>query len=165
MSEATDLQRLIENLSFASDEDLIRIINVDYGAYRDEALAVARAEMRRRGYQVNRAGWVKLSRNQQKQLKSGARHQQMATAAAQADAKEVEKLAQKPTTLKCSRCGCPLTYSGTRRLHVQTDLSVLGELGEMYKSGANQFLDAYTCNSCGHVELFADGVGEEHRPQ
>jgi hypothetical protein len=147
-----------------SDEELTRIINVDYGVYREAALAVARAEMKRRGYRVNGAGRVKLSRRQKKQLASQGESSQSVTAAARAAASEGEKLAQKPTAVKCSRCGCPLTYSGTRKLHQETDMGVLGELGEMYKSGAHQFLDTYTCNSCGHVELFADGVGEENRP-
>jgi hypothetical protein len=42
---------------------------------------------------------------------------------------------------------------------------VLGELGEMYKSGAHSFLDVYVCGQCGHAEFFVDGIGEQYRPQ
>jgi hypothetical protein len=164
MSEANDLQRLIENLSFVSDEELIRIINVDGEQYRAEALAVARAEMKRRGYRINGEGRVRLSRRRKKKGESQAQPAQSEQAAATPGGAINVTLALKPTSVNCMRCGSPLSYSGTRKLHQETDMSVLGELGEMYKTGAHQFLDAYTCNNCGHVELFADGIGDAQRP-
>lgn len=164
MSEVRDLQRIIENLSFASDEELIRILNVERGQYREEALAVARAEMKRRGYRIDGSGRVRPGRRGKKKTGSHAVAEQAAAVASTPEAAVDEKLVQKPNVVRCTRCSRPMTYSGTRKLHQETDMSVLGELGEMYKSGAPQFLDAYTCNYCGHVELFADGIGEAQRP-
>jgi hypothetical protein len=64
--------------------------------------------------------------------------------------------------LRCLRCQTPLEHLGTKRFHEGTNWGFLGELGEIFVK-REQF-DVYMCPRCGHVELFVDGVGEEHRP-
>jgi hypothetical protein len=54
-----------ESVSQMSDEELLRVVSVDAGQYRPEALALAKAEMARRGLatdnQVNRIKCVKCA--------------------------------------------------------------------------------------------------------
>jgi hypothetical protein len=143
IGEPTDPERLAEQFAALSDDELVDMINIHPQQYRGDALAIARAEMVKRGYHLSRKGKV---------IKP---------------AKEVEKheaAAQPPGTLLCSRCKSALEYAGTRRLNDDKEMSVLGELGEMYKNGAHEFLDVYICRKCGHVDLFVDGIGEDSRP-
>jgi hypothetical protein len=63
--------------------------------------------------------------------------------------------------LKCLRCSHDLEHLGTKRFHEGTNWGLLGEIGEIFVK-REQF-DVYACGRCGHVELFVDGVGEEHR--
>jgi hypothetical protein len=66
------------------------------------------------------------------------------------------------TTIKCLRCQTRLEHLGTKRFHEGSNWGVLGELGEIFVK-REQF-DMFVCPRCGHVELFVDGVGEDHRP-
>jgi len=143
IADPNDPQRLAERYSALSDDELLDMINIHPQQHRGDALAVARAEMVKRGYHLSRKGKViKLP-------------------------KELEKndpATQPPRTLLCPRCKSELEYAGTRRLNDDKEMSVLGELGEMYKNGAHEFLDVYLCRKCGHVDLFVDGIGEDSRP-
>lgn len=143
IGEPKDPERLAEQFTALSDDELVDMINIHPQQYRGDALAIARAELVKRGYHLSRKGKV---------IKP---------------AKEPEKpeaAAQPPGTLLCSRCKSELEYAGTRRLNDDKEMSVLGELGEMYKNGAHEFLDVYICRKCGHVDLFVDGIGEDSRP-
>ena len=66
-------------------------------------------------------------------------------------------------SIKCLRCQADLEHLGTKRFHEGRNWGVLGELGELFVK-RDQF-DAYVCRRCGKLELFVDGVGEEHRAQ
>ena len=66
------------------------------------------------------------------------------------------------THLSCPRCNVPLTYAGTKSFHEGARWGVLGELGELFVN--KEKFDVYYCPSCGKVEFFVDGVGEQHRP-
>jgi hypothetical protein len=65
------------------------------------------------------------------------------------------------TRLACLRCDTELDHLGTKRFHEGTNWGLLGELGELFVR-REQF-DVYMCPRCGRVELFVDGVGEQHR--
>ena len=144
MADPNDPQRLAERFSALSDDELLEMVNVHPQQYRGDALAIARAELVKRGYHLSRKGKViKLPKEQ-------GEHEQAA--------------AQPPAPPLCSRCKTEMEYAGTRRLNDEKDMSVLGELGEMYKNGAHEFLDVYICRKCGHVDLFVDGIGEDSRP-
>ena len=147
-----ELIELVEKLSSLSDDELIRAINNDYASYRSEALTIARLVMKRRGYSFSRKGYVIDNRK-------------TPPPASEAGGKErAEELNKLLTTINCPRCQTKLDYVGTRRLKEERSIAALGELGEMYKSGAHEFLDVYTCGRCGHVEFFVDGLGDELRP-
>src|SRR5436309_9468717 len=134
-----DPQRLAERFAALSDDELVDMINIHPQQYRAEALAIARAEMVKRGYHLSRKGKViKVTKDQEK---------------------HDEAAAQPPHAPLCSRCKTEMEYAGTRRLNDDKEMSVLGELGEMYKNGAHEFLDVYICRKCGHVDLFVDGIG------
>jgi hypothetical protein len=141
-----DPKSLIESLAVLPDDDLITMINVHPGQYHEDALTIARAEMVRRGYHLSKGVVVTSKKNVAKPDKAAS------------------PVVQNPHSPVCPRCLLDLEYVGTRRLNDEKEMSVLGVLGEMYKSGAHEFLDVYTCRRCGHVELFVDGVGEEFRP-
>jgi hypothetical protein len=156
-----ELIQLLEKVSGLPDDDLIRMVNVDFSNYRPEALSLARAVMSKRGFTVDKKGRISGS------PKSRARKRQSKPVGDPLPPKpealpaELNRLLEE---LLCSRCDTPLEYVGTRRLHEDKSLAVLAELGDMFKSGAPEFLDVYICRHCGRVDLFVDGVGEEFRP-
>lgn len=147
ISDPKDPESLIDSLAARSDDELMDMINIYSAHYRADALALARAEMVRRGYHVSRKGKVIKPEGSQEKRDEAA-----------------PPVATKPSPPSCPRCHTALEYVGTRRLHEDKEMSVLGELGEMFKDGAHEFLDVYICRKCGHVELFVDGIGEEFRP-
>ena len=151
-----ELIQLVEKLSSLSDDDLIRMINNDHDSYRSEALTIAKLVMKRRGFSFSRKGYVIDNRKTQSPASEGEPSE-----STKEHAKELNKLL---TTINCPRCQTKLDYVGTRRLNEERSIAALGELGEMYKSGAHEFLDVYTCGRCGHVEFFVDGLGDELRP-
>ncbi|MBK8974659.1 MAG: hypothetical protein IPM29_01920 [Planctomycetes bacterium] len=64
----------------------------------------------------------------------------------------------------CLRCEARLEYLGTRQFHVgggRLDFW-LGDLGELFV-GRERY-DVYMCRTCGKIEFFVDGVGEQWRP-
>ncbi|HLG16296.1 MAG TPA: hypothetical protein VJH03_17585 [Blastocatellia bacterium] len=150
--EIQDLQALTERAATLSDDELFNMINVDYERYRPESLAIAREEMLKRGYKISRRGKVTARRKTGQQSDGATRPG------------EETQPRQEPKQLLCQRCRIRLEYVGTRRMHEDKALSVLGELGEMFKKGAHEFLDVYVCRRCGRVELFVDGIGDELRP-
>lgn len=145
--EHQDLQDLTERASTLSDDELFNMINIDFRQYRPEALAIARDEMAKRGYQISKKGKITTRKKGQKELDE-----------------RPTQLVPEPSPPLCQHCKMELEYVGTRRLHEEKSLSVLGELGEMFKEGAHEFLDVYVCRRCGRVELFVDGIGDELRP-
>ena len=147
MGDPTDPQSLAESLAVRSDEDLIDMINIHSQEYRPDALVIARAELLKRGYHISKKGKVTNPQKAQEKPTEGA-----------------AAVARKPDSPLCPRCRTELEYVGTRRLNDDKEMSVLGELGEMFKTGAHEFLDVYVCRKCGHVDLFVDGIGEEFRP-
>jgi len=54
---------------------------------------------------------------------------------------------------------------GTKKFHEGTRgwAFFLGELGELFVN--REHFDVYVCPTCGRVELFVDGIGEEFRPR
>ena len=149
-----ELVQLLEKLCNLPDDDLIKMVNRDSTNYRSEALALARIVMKRRGYNLSRKG--NIIENSRKQTEPD-----LQDASGKEPVAELNKLL---IVIYCPRCNAKLDYVGTRRLNEEKTLGVLGELGQMYKDGAHEFLDVYTCNHCGHVEFFVDGVGDELRP-
>ena len=147
IGDPTDPKNLAENLAVLSDDDLIDMINVHFQQYRPDALIIARAELVKRGYHISKKGKVTNPQKAEEKPHEG-----------------VAPAAQNPTLPLCPRCKTELEYVGTRRLNDDKEMSVLGELGEMFKNGAHEFLDVYICRKCGHVDLFVDGIGEEFRP-
>jgi hypothetical protein len=145
--EQEQSQYLSEKFSALSDDELFNIINVDSHQYRPEALAIAKAELSKRGYHVSKKGKVK-------DRKKGAAKPSKASG-------QTNKIAG---PLKCRRCSAELDYVGTRRLHEEKSSAVLAELGEMFKHGAPEMLDVYICRKCGSVEMYVDGIGEGLRP-
>jgi uncharacterized protein YbaR (Trm112 family) len=71
--------------------------------------------------------------------------------------------ANRPTHLvMCPRCNGPLTYAGTKQFHEGTRFwDFMGGLFELLKN--RQAFDLYVCSTCGRVEFFVDGIGEELR--
>lgn len=67
-------------------------------------------------------------------------------------------------TLNCIRCNTPMRFFGTKRFHEGTRQFGfwLGDLGELFVN--REAFDVYACPRCGKVELFVDGLGEDHRP-
>ena len=147
IGDPTDPKNLAENLAALSDDDLIDMINIHFQQYRQDALIIARAELVKRGYHISKKGKVTNPQKAEEKPNEGA-----------------APAAQKPALPLCPRCKTALEYVGTRRLNDDKEMSVLGELGEMFKNGAHEFLDVYICRKCGHVDLFVDGIGEEFRP-
>jgi uncharacterized protein YbaR (Trm112 family) len=160
-----DLVRLLEQISSLSDDELRRMVSVDYASYRQEAIAFAEIVMAKRGFTVSKK--VKASNNRKAAATKQKELRDANDAPLQGEAKEGVKPAELNRAIKplaCPRCNAELNYVGTRQLHEEKNLSVLGELGEMFKNGAQEFLDIYTCKKCGRVELFVDGLGEDSRP-
>ena len=152
-----ELVQLLEKLCDLPDEDLIKMVNHDSADYRSEVLALARIVIKRRGYNLSKKG--KIIESSPKQTEPDDAPVQDAGAK-----KPVEELNKLLLVIYCPRCNAKLSYAGTRRLNEEKTLGVLGELGQMYKDGAHEFLDVYTCGHCGHVEFFVDGLGDELRP-
>ena len=156
-----ELVKLLEQISSLPDDDLKRMIYQDSKSYRSEAIAFAKVVMAKRGYTSTKKR--KASENRRATAPK-LKEQPSAPASLQ---KEGGSLAESNIVVRsvaCLRCNTELKYVGTRRLHEEKSMSILGELGEMFKNGAQEFLDVCICQKCGHAELFADGVGEDSRP-
>lgn len=67
------------------------------------------------------------------------------------------------TTPRCTSCNIALTFAGTKRFHEGTRWGVLGEVGELFVN--KEKFDVYYCPTCGKVDFFVDGIGEDRRPQ
>jgi len=160
-----ELIQLLERLSDLPDDDLIRIINHDSADYRPEVIALARVLMVRRGYSVTKKGMVAGKGQAHAQKSNQSQPEAPPSEGGGGQGPDHPELNRGLIQIKCVRCKGKLDYVGTRRLHEDKSLSVLGELGEMYKEGPSEFLDVYVCSKCGHAELFADGIGEDLRPQ
>jgi len=68
-----------------------------------------------------------------------------------------------PRAIVCPRCNVAKAYLGTKRFHEGRRWGLLGDLGELFVN--KETFDVYACPSCGSVEFFVDGVGEQMRPQ
>ena len=153
-----ELVQLLEKLCDMPDDELIKMVNHDSADYRSDALGLARIVMKRRGYSLNKKGNIVASKNTES---PDAVSSQPIRAGGEGQTAELNKLL---IMIYCPRCNAKLDYAGTRRLNEEKSIAVLGELGEMYRTGAHEFLDVYTCQHCGHVEFFVDGLGDELRP-
>ena len=157
-----ELVQLLEQLCDLPDDNLIKMVNQDSAKYRPETIAFAKIVMKRRGYSLSKKGnLIENKKTESSESKNKQPEAALQTAGGEAQAAELNKLL---VTIDCPRCNARLYYAGTRRLNEEKSMSVLGELGEMYKTGAHEFLDVYTCQHCGHVEFFVDGLGDELRP-
>ena len=63
----------------------------------------------------------------------------------------------------CPRCESPLDYVGNHKFHEGRRFGVFGDLGELFVNRSS--FDVYVCPTCGRVELFIDGIGEEFRQE
>lgn len=60
--------------------------------------------------------------------------------------------------LTCVRCDRDLDYLGARSFHEGARLGVFGNLFELFVN--REAFDLYVCSECGHVEFFAQGLGD-----
>lgn len=78
---------------------------------------------------------------------------------------EAERLKKKPdiTPINCLRCNTQMTYAGLKRFHEGPTAwgFWLGDLGELFTK--REYYDVYLCKSCGKIELFLDGIGDNLR--
>ena len=67
--------------------------------------------------------------------------------------------------VRCTRCAQVMNYAGLK--HVLEGKSPWGWTSGAVSEFTTQRLavDVYLCNGCGHLELFADGVGESSRTE
>ena len=63
----------------------------------------------------------------------------------------------------CPRCESTLEYAGNRKFHEGARAGFFGELGELFVN--RESFDVYVCPTCGRVELFVDGIGEQYREE
>ena len=65
-------------------------------------------------------------------------------------------------TLECLRCGSTLELRGKR---VFREGETFNPMAQMFQdlTGRKERYVVFVCPTCGHVELFADGVGDPHR--
>lgn len=159
-----ELINLLERLCSLSDDDLVGMVNHTSSQYRPEVITFAKVILGRRGFSLNKKGNIVDHRNVHR--KKAKRLVDSSSAKGETSPRQDHtELNRGLVVLLCPRCDSRLEYVGTRRLHEDKSLSVLGELGEMYKKGASELLDVYVCRHCGCAELFVDGTGEEFRPQ
>ena len=67
---------------------------------------------------------------------------------------------KKPNPLQCLRCREDLDFVGTR---TSKEVPGLLDFARMFAWGTS--FDIYVCPSCGRVELFIDGIGDDKRPE
>jgi hypothetical protein len=65
--------------------------------------------------------------------------------------------------LECARCEVELRFLGTKKFHEGAHLGIIGEVGHLFEN--SESFDVYVCPSCGHVDFFVDGIGEDSRPE
>jgi hypothetical protein len=157
-----ELVKLLERLCSLSDDDLIAIVSTGSAQYRPEVITLAKVVLGRRGFSLNKKGNIVNHRNDSTKKAKRALNSDTGTGENRPNHTELNRGLM---LMLCPRCNSRLEYIGTRRLHEDKSLGVLGELGEMYKKGASELLDVYVCRHCGCTELFVDGMGEELRPQ
>ena len=78
----------------------------------------------------------------------------------EAQRKRLRETVEKKTRsgVECDRCGEMMRFKGAARLEWGT-ASIIQQKGSARWSA----LDVYQCDSCGKLEFFRDGVGEETR--
>ena len=66
--------------------------------------------------------------------------------------------------LSCLRCSTRLQFAGTKKFHEGSRGwgFALGDFGELFTN--RESFDIYGCPSCGHAELFFEGVGDRPAP-
>jgi len=65
-------------------------------------------------------------------------------------------------TIQCLRCHCKTQFVGTQHFHEGTRIfDAMGGIFELLKN--REHFDVYICPRCGHVEFFAEGIGDEVR--
>ena len=68
------------------------------------------------------------------------------------------------SNFECGRCKGSMRYAGLKKFHEGAHAwgFWLGDLGELFTS--RELYDVYICPSCGKVEFYIDGIGDEKRP-
>ena len=61
----------------------------------------------------------------------------------------------------CLRCKGKMQFAGTKKFHEGARWGFLGDIGELLVN--KEGYDIFACETCGKVELYLDGVGEEYR--
>ena len=75
----------------------------------------------------------------------------------------LEREAKRKAFQDCLRCGARMAYAGTRQFHEGAKWGFwLGNLGELFVN--REAFVIYACLTCGKVEFFIEGVGDEFRP-
>jgi len=59
-----DLIKLLEQISSLPDDELVRMLNLDYADYRPEAIAFAKVVMANRGFQITKKGKVSSKKSE-----------------------------------------------------------------------------------------------------
>jgi hypothetical protein len=67
----------------------------------------------------------------------------------------------KRASIDCVRCRGPLYFLGIREFHEGTRIGFFGDLFEAFQN--REELEMFACGTCGHVEFFVGGVGEDLR--
>ncbi|MGE0598570.1 MAG: hypothetical protein AB7J35_01925 [Dehalococcoidia bacterium] len=63
--------------------------------------------------------------------------------------------------IDCVRCQSPLYYLGTRKFHEGASVGFFGDFFEAFQH--REEFELFACGSCGHIEFFISGVGDELR--
>lgn len=67
----------------------------------------------------------------------------------------------KQAPIDCLRCGQPLYFLGVREFHEGTRTGFFGDFFELFQH--REEMDMFACGSCGQIEFFVGGVGDELR--
>jgi hypothetical protein len=145
-----------------SDDDLLEAA-AELEQFTPQGREIIRAEMKRRGLEdpVEQASARGGDGNQEEPPEQERVGEPGAGVEVGDDADEEGRVAA--IAPECLRCEVALEYRGTRKFHEGTHWGALGEIGHLFEK--SESFDVYVCPSCGHVDLFVDGLGEDARPE
>jgi hypothetical protein len=141
-----DLERLRERMSALSDQELLRIVNVEYRDYRPEALEYAKAELDSRGVAYGRStpAAESLAVELRDEIDTGIGPERD-DEEAESDQEDLAEF--KPSF--CIVCGaetrCGYLFGGR------------GEMTAVFSdNNEERFVQLDACPKCGHVRLIVD---------
>lgn|SRR5262249_16450940 len=140
-----DLKRLRERMSGLSNEELLRIVNVEHKDYRPEALEFARAELDSRGLAYHRPGSMKLDGQSQDVDHSDEGWDSQSDQEEESDQGDVEGFKPSFCILCGARTRSGYLFAGRGEMTV-----VLSDNNE------ERFVELDACPKCGHVRLMVD---------